>query len=86
MQMCSRNISIILVYLGLYFVSIWIYWSYIRPRHYKKLFNNPKQLKGFKYPHSNNAEPEQLVVPISNTNCHLLVYVVQAQVKLSFSK
>ena len=57
------------------------------PRHYKKLYQKLKQFKGFKYSYLTN-QPEQLPQPqpVSNTNCHMLIYGTSGSGKTSFLK
>ena len=78
-------------YLGLLcviFINIlWVYWYYIRPNYYKKLYQKLKQFKGFKHSHLTNKEEEQeLTPPNTNTNCHMLIYGTSGSGKTSFLK
>ena len=75
-------------YIGLlcviFIIVLYIYWYYIKPKYYKKLYQKLKQFKGFKYSHLTNKEEEQeLTPPITNTNCHFFWCMVQVdQVRL----
>ena len=62
-----------------------IYCYYISPWLYKKLYQKPKQFKGFKYSHLTN-QPEELPQPQppTNTNCHVLIYGTSGSGKTSF--
>ena len=78
-------------YIGLlcviFIIILWVYWYYIRPRHYEKLYQKLKQFKGFKYSHLTNKEEEQeLTPPNTNTNCHMLIYGTSGSGKTSFLK
>ena len=76
-----------MVLFGVIFLCMFsLYWSKIRPRHYKKLYNNLKQYKGFKFSHLTNQQEEELTPAISKTNCHLLVYGSSGSGKTSFLK
>ena len=71
----------------IFIIVLYIYWYYIRPRHYEKLYQKLKQFKGFKYFHLTNKEEEQeLTPPNTNTNCHFLVYGTSGSGKTSFLK
>ena len=61
-----------------------ICWRNIRPKGYIKLL----QFEGFKYSHLTNQEQqgEALTQPVSNTNCHMLIYGSSASGKTSFLK
>ena len=64
-----------------------MYWYYIKPNYYKKLYQKLKQFKGFKYSHLTSKEEEQeLTPPNTNTNCHFLVYGTCGSGKTSFLK
>ena len=68
-----------------------IYWRYIRPKWYNKIFKKTIQFEGFKYSHLTNQEEEhELTQPVSNTathtNCHMLIYGSSASGKTSFLK
>ena len=43
------------LYIGLlcviFIIILWVYWYYIRPNYYKKLYQKLKQFKGFKKSH-----------------------------------
>ena len=78
-------------YIGLlcviFIIVSYIYWYYIRPRHYEKLYQKLKQFKGFKKFHLTNKEEEQeLTPPNTNTNCHMLIYGTSGSGKTSFLK
>ena len=78
-------------YIGLlcviFIIVLYIYWYYIKPNYYKKLYQKLKQFKGFKYSHVTNKEEEQeLTPPNTNTNCHFLVYGTSGSGKTSFLK
>ena len=78
-------------YIGLLCVMFtivsYIYWYYIRPRHYEKLYQKLKQFKGFKKSHlTDQPKDEPQVKPITNTNCHFLVYGTSGSGKTSFLK
>ena len=79
------------LYIGLLCVTfikvLYIYWYYIRPRHYEKLYQKLKQFKGFKKSHLTNKEEEQeLTPPITSTNSHFLIYGTSGSGKTSFLK
>ena len=78
-------------YIGLlcviFIIVLYIYWYYIRPRHYEKLYQKLKQFKGFKKSHlTDQPKDEPQVKPITNTNCHFLVYGTSGSGKTSFLK
>ena len=78
-------------YIGLlcviFIIVLYIYWYYIRPRHYKKLYQKLKQFKGFKKFHiTDQSKDEPQVKPITNTNCHFLVNGTSGSGKTSFLK
>ena len=78
-------------YIGLlcviFIIVLYIYWYYIRPRHYEKLYQKLKQFKGFKKSHlTDQPKDEPQVKPIPNTNCHFLVYGTSGSGKTSFLK
>ena len=59
----------------IFIIIFYIYWYYIRPRHYEKLYQKLKsliQFKGFKHSHVTN-QPEEVSQskPLSHTNCHV---------------
>ena len=86
------------IYIGLlcviFIIVLYIYWYYIRPRHYEKLYQKLKRFKGFKKSHLQRSCPtvtdqpkdEPQVKPITNTNCHFLVYGTSGSGKTSFLK
>ena len=56
-----------------------IYWRYIRPKWYKKMYKKLLQFEGVKYSPLTNQEggasqEHELTQPVSNTNCHMLIY------------
>ena len=67
---------------------------YIKPTYYKKLYQKLKQFKGFKKSHLQRSCPpvtdqpkdDPQVKPITNTNCHFLVYGTSGSGKTSFLK
>ena len=66
-------------YIGLlcviFIIVLYIYWYYIRPKHYEKIYQKQKQFKGFKKSHlTDYPKDEPQVKPITNTNCHFLVW------------
>ena len=68
-------------------IVFYIYWYYIRPRHYEKLFQKLKQFKGFKHSLlTNQSEEVSQSKPLSHTNCHLLYYGTSGSGKTSFLK
>ena len=78
-------------YIGLlcviFIIVLYIFWYYIRPKHYKKLYQKLKQFKGFKKSHpTDQPKDEPQVKPITNTNCHFLVYGTSGSGKTSFLK
>ena len=78
------------IYIGLLcviFIVLYLYWYYIRPRHYEKIYQKLKQFKGFKKSHfTDQPKDEPQVKPITNTNCHFLVYGTSGSCKTSFLK
>ena len=78
-------------YIGLLcviFIKVfYIYWYYIRPKHYEKIYQKLKQFKGFKKSHlTDQPKDDPQVKPITNTNCHFLVYGTSGSGKTSFLK
>ena len=80
-------------YIGLFCVIfviiLFIYWYYIRPNHYEKIYQKLKKFKGFKYSHLTNQPdglPQTQPQPVSNTNCHMLIYGTSGSGKTSFLK
>ena len=79
------------IYIYLFFVifimGLYIYWYYIKPNFYKKLYKKLKQFKGFKHSHLTN-QPEEISQskPISNINSHFLIYGTSGSGKTSFLK
>ena len=79
------------LYIGLlcviFIIVLYIYWYYIKPRHYEKLNQKLKQFKGFKKSHlTDQPKDEPQVKPITNTICHFLVYGTSGSGKTSFRK
>ena len=53
----------------------------------KKIYQKLKQFKGFKLSHlPNKPEEEHQLKPISDTNCHMLIYGTSGSGKISFLK
>ena len=78
-------------YIGLlcviFIIVLYIYWYYIRPNYYKKLYQKLQQFKGFKYSHLTNKEEEQeLTPPNTSTKSHFLIYGTSGSGKTSFLK
>ena len=85
-------------YIGLlcviFIIVLYIYWYYIKPKYYKKIYQKLKQFKGFKKSHlqpscppvTDQPKDEPQVKPITNTNCHFLVYGTSGSGKTSFLK
>ena len=71
----------------MFIIGLYIYWYYIRPRHYEKLYQKLKQFKGIKKSHLTN-QPEEISPskPITNTNSHMLIYGTSGSGKTSFLK
>ena len=70
-----RNYAMFIFIIIIIIVNIFIiYWRYIRPKWYRKLHKKLLQFEGFKYSHLTNQEGEALTQPVSNTNCHMLIY------------
>ena len=68
-------------------IVLYIYWYYIRPKHYEKIYQKLKQFKRFKKSHlTDQPKDEPQVKPIANTNCHFLVYGTSGSGKTSFLK
>ena len=79
------------LYIGLlcviFIIILWVYWYYIKPNYYKKLYQKLEQFKGFKYSHLTNKEEEQeLTPPNTSTNSHFLIYGTSGSGKTSFLK
>ena len=78
-------------YIGLlcviFIIVLYIYWYYIRPRQYEKLYQKLKQFKGFKHSHLTN-QPEEISPSksITNTNSHMLIYGTSGSGETSFLK
>ena len=71
----------------IFIIILFIYWYYIRPRHYEKLYQKLKHIKGFKKSHlTDQPKDEPQVKPITNTTCHFLVYGTSGSGKTSFLK
>ena len=74
-------------YIGLlcvfFIIVLYIYWYYIRPRPYEKLYQKLKHFKGFKKSHlTDQPKDEPQVKSITNTNCHFWCMVLVDQVRL----
>ena len=71
-------------------IAFTIYWYYGRPNWYKPIYKTLLQFEWFKYSHLTNQEQQggasQLTQPVSNTNCHMLIYGSSASRKTSFLK
>ena len=79
------------LYIGLlcviFIIILWVYWYYIKPNYYKKLYQKLKQFKGFKHSHLTKKEEEQeLTPPNTSTNSHFLIYGTSGSGKTSFLK
>ena len=79
------------LYIGLlcviFIIILWVYWYYIKPNYYEKLYQKLKQFKRFKYSHLTNKEEEQeLTPPNTSTNSHFLIYGTSGSGKTSFLK
>ena len=86
------------LYIGLlcviFIIILWVYWYYIRPNYYKKLYQKLKQFKGFKYSHlqrsyppvTNKEEEQELTPPNTSTNSHFVIYGTSGSGKTSFLK
>ena len=78
-------------YIGLicviFIIVLYIYWYYIRPRHYEQLYQKLKHFKGLKKSHLTN-QPEEISPskPITNTNSLMLIYGTSGSGKTSFLK
>ena len=65
----------------------YIYYHFYRPKLYEKINSQLKQFKGFKYSHLTNQEDEEKIeLPVSNTNCHFLIFGSSGSGKTSFLK
>ena len=78
-------------YIGLlcviFIIVLYFYGYYIRPRHYEKIYQKLKQFKVCKKSHlTDQPKDEPQVKPITNTNCHFLVYGTSGSGKTSFLK
>ena len=78
-------------YIGLlcliFFIVLYMYWFYIKPKHYEKIYQKLKQFKGFKKSHlTDQPKDEPQVKPITNTNSHFLIYGTSGSGKTSFLK
>ena len=53
-----------------FIIVLYIYWYYIKPKHYEKIYQKFKQVKGFTHSHITN-QPEEVSQskPLSQTNC-----------------
>ena len=72
-------------------VAFVIYWYYVRPKWYKKIFRILLLFEGFKYSHLTSQEIEasenqQLAPPIGNTTSHFLIFGSSGSGKTSFLK
>ena len=82
----AMNIIICMIIIVIIFM---IFWRYIRPKWFIKMYKKQSQFEGFKYSHLTNQEQEQdITQPVSNThtNCHMLFYGSSASGKTSFLK
>ena len=71
----------------IFIIVLYIYWYFIRPRHYENLYQILKQFKGFKKSHLTNKEEEhEFTPPVTNTNSHMLIYGSSESGKTSFLK
>ena len=70
-----------------FIIILYISWYYIKPGYYKKLYQKFKQFKGFKHSHLTN-QPEEVSqsIPVSNTNCSMLIYSTSGSGKTSSLK
>ena len=76
-------VIIVVIGLGIFY----IYYHYYRPKWYEKIYSQLKQFKGFKYSHLTNQEDEEKIEPpITNTNCHFLIFGSSGSGKTSFLK
>ena len=67
------------------FLFIIIYWIYVRPRQYIKIYQKLLKFEGFKYSHLSGKEREhELTQPVSNTKSHMLIYGSSGSGKTSF--
>ena len=70
-----------------YYSFIYLLVLFFGPRHYEKLYQKLKQFEGFKKSHlTDQPKDEPQVKPITNTNCHFLVYGTSGSGKTSFLK
>ena len=86
------------LYIGLlcviFIIILWVYWYYIKPNYYKKLYQKLEQFKGFIYSHlqrscppvTNKEEEQELTPPNTSTNSHFLIYGTSGSGKTSFLK
>ena len=77
-------------YIGLlcviFIIVLYIFWYYVRPKHYKKIYQKLKQLLVKNNNLTDQPKDEPQVKPITNTNCHFLVYGTSGSGKTSFLK
>ena len=70
------------LYIGLlcviFIIILWVYWYYIKPNYYKKLYQKLKQFKGFKYSHLQRSCP-----PVTNKEEEQeLIHQIQIQIAI----
>ena len=71
----------------IFIIVLYIYWYYIRPRFYEKLYQKLTQFKGFRKSHLTNQHEElSTSKPITNTNSHMVIYGTSGSGKTSFLK
>ena len=68
----------------IFIIFIYNDWYYIRPNYYKTIYQKLKRIKGFKHSHlTNQLEGVTQSKPITNTNCHMLIYGTSGSGKTS---
>ena len=70
-------------------IIVVIYWNYIRPMSFKKIYKKLLQFEGFKYSHLTNQEkedPQDTIEASPHNNSHFIIYGSSGSGKTSFLK